>query len=119
MTTFDATATVLNRASLDEAARIDLPQYVLVFGDDQPPKEHEFVSISDAAAAELMDKQYPRFAWALYHVEGGKRRCVYTHAGSAALPAGRVAEAEERPPGRDAGRAVFAPPASAPEPCHL
>lgn len=115
----DATPTTRGPAGLDEAARIDLPQYVLVFGDDQPPKEHEFVSISDAAAAELMDKQYPRFAWALFHVEGGKRRCVHTHAGSAALPAGRVAAAQERPPGRDAGRAVFAPPASVPEPCHL
>ena len=52
---------------------------VLVFQDDEPPKEHEFVSISDAAAAELMDKQYPRFAWSLYRVAGGQRRHVYRH----------------------------------------
>ena len=73
-------AAAASPAGVGEASRIDLPQYVLVFRDDQPPKEHEFVSISDAAAAELMDKQYPRFAWSLYHVEGGRRRCVHRHA---------------------------------------
>lgn len=90
----------------DEAARIHLPEYVLVFSDDQPPKEHEFVSISDAAAAELMDKQYPRFAWALYHVDRGQRRCVHVHPHPAAPPGGGVVPL--RPPGHGADPAASA-----------
>jgi hypothetical protein len=59
-------------------SHVHMPEYVLVFQDDQPPKEHTFTAISDDAAAELMRKQYPRFTWALYHVDDrGRRECFY------------------------------------------
>ncbi len=64
----------------EEPSHVDLPRYVLVFRDNQPPKEHAFVAISDDAATELMRKQYPGFAWVLYHVgNGGREDCFYEH----------------------------------------
>jgi hypothetical protein len=64
----------------EQALHAHMPQYVLVFRDDRPPKEHAFTAISDAAAVELMLKQYPRFAWGLYHVDDrGQRDRFYRH----------------------------------------
>ena len=64
----------------DQASHAHMPQYVLVFDDDGPPKEHAFTAISDDAAAELMRKQYPRFAWALYHTDDrGHRDRFYSY----------------------------------------
>ena len=65
-----------------QASHAHMPEYVLVFRDDRPPKEHAFTAISDDAAVELMRKQYPRYAWSLYHVEErGQRDRFYSHRG--------------------------------------
>jgi hypothetical protein len=59
-----------------------MPEYVVVFRDDRPPKECAFTAISDDAAQELMRKQYPGFAWSLYHVDGhDHRELFYSYAG--------------------------------------
>ena len=66
----------------DEARHIHMPDYVLVFRDNRPPKEHAFTAISDDAAKDLMRKQYPGLAWSLYHVgDRGCRDCFYTYGG--------------------------------------
>ena len=70
------------QASAAGASHINLPRYVLVFRDDQPPGEHAFAAISDEAAVDLMRKQYPRFRWELYHVDGyGVGGCFHRHPG--------------------------------------
>jgi hypothetical protein len=70
---------------LDQALHVHMPDYVLVFRDDRPPKEHAFTAISDDAAMDLMRKQYPRLAWALYHVDDrGGRDLFFSYPGRAA-----------------------------------
>jgi hypothetical protein len=69
-------------AAPNEASHAHMPEYLLVFRDDKPPpKEHSFSAISDDAAADLMCKQYPRYAWSLYHVDdrGTRGECFYSH----------------------------------------
>lgn len=83
------------QAPTGEASHIDLPQYVLVFRDDLPPGEHAFAAISDDAAVDMMRKQYPRFTWALYHVdEYGVGGCFYRHVGPPARGGAAAAPAE-------------------------
>jgi hypothetical protein len=66
----------------EQASHIHMPDYVLVFRDNRPPKEYAFTAISDDAAKDLMCKQYPRFAWTLYHVEGrDQRELLYSYPG--------------------------------------
>ena len=81
---------------LNEASHAHMPQYVLVFSDDRPPKEHAFTAISDDAAKDLMRKQYPRFKWALWHVDDRGGRDVFYHYDG---PQGRYRE----PPASAAG----------------
>jgi hypothetical protein len=76
-------------AAPDQASHVAMPEYLLVFRDDGPPKEHAFTAISDDAAAELMRKQYPRFAWSLYHVDdrGSRGECFDSYPGRPHPPA--------------------------------
>jgi hypothetical protein len=56
-------------------AEVHLPDYVLVFSDQEPPpKEHTFTAISDAHAKDLMQREYPSHRWMLYRIDAGGQR---------------------------------------------
>jgi len=56
-----------------------LPDYIVVFKDDRPPKEAQLQAVSDQHATGLMEKQYPELEWTLFRVSHGERTPVHTH----------------------------------------
>jgi hypothetical protein len=67
------------RTSVIDPSKAQLPDYVLVFKDDMPPKESQFRAVCDDQATGLMQKQYPAFAWTLYRLARGQRQEVCSH----------------------------------------
>ena len=60
----------LNRQKFDH---VDMPDYVLVYKENNQPQEHSFTAISDDQALGLMQKQYSTVKWKLYRTEGEER----------------------------------------------
>jgi hypothetical protein len=57
--------------------KADMAEYVLVFADKTPPREHTFLAFSHEHAAEQMKKEYASSAWTLHHLDGGQRREIF------------------------------------------
>lgn len=68
-------------APVPDPRHVTLREYVLVFADNQPPKEHAFSAISDEHAMGLMQKEYPgsKLRWTIYRIEGEDRKAIYSY----------------------------------------
>jgi len=55
-----------------------MPDYVVVFSDDAPPKQSSMTAISDEHAVQLLKKEYATVGWTLYRA--GKADPVFQFA---------------------------------------
>lgn len=74
------TTDAVSNSSMTESQdpkKADMAEYVLVFADKTPPREHTFLAFSHDHATELMKKEFASCAWTLHHLDGGQRREIF------------------------------------------
>ncbi|MGE5609736.1 MAG: hypothetical protein ACM359_10815 [Bacillota bacterium] len=89
----------------NDITKVDLPEYVLVFAQGEPPPgEHRFSAISDEHAIGLAQRLYAGSKWVLYRLDMERRKRVYAY--PLRHPGEQPAERPERSPERHGPAAV-------------